>query len=105
MKTREEIEQEIQQEFVQNHEKIWERFHQKQAEAVMERDRAWTRSREEYIAKKAAALAELDDPMARLIAAARRTVGRHAALGSCGCEQCRELRDAIDYAEQRRAQG
>ncbi len=34
MKTREEIEQEIQQEFVQNHEKIWERFHQKQAEAV-----------------------------------------------------------------------
>ena len=52
-----------------------------------------------------AALAELDDPMLRLIAAARRTVGRHAALGSCGCEQCRELRDAIAYAEQRRAQG
>ena len=52
-----------------------------------------------------AELAELDDPMLRLIAAARRTVGRHAALGSCGCEQCRELRDAIDYAEQRRVQG
>jgi len=66
MKTREEIQEEIQQEFVKKHEEIWDRFHQKQAELVMERDRAWTRSREEYIAKKDAALAELDDPMLRL---------------------------------------
>lgn len=102
MKTREEIEQEIQQEFVQNHEKIWERFHQKQAEAVMERDRAWTRSREEYIAKKAAALAELDDPMLRLIAAGKRWLEQHY---DCSYEPCTALRDAIAYAEQRRAQG
>jgi hypothetical protein len=55
--------------------------------------------------KRKAALAELDDPMLRLIAAARRAVDRHAAPGACRCEQCRELRDAIDYTEQRRAQG
>lgn len=106
MKTREEIEQELQQEFVQNHEKIWERFHQKQAEAVMERDRAWTRSREEYIAKKAAALAELDDPMLRLITAAKKWHDNHwLSFGACSHSVCVDLRAAIADAEQQRAQG
>ena len=46
-----------------------------------------------------AALAELDDPMLRLIAAGKRWLEKH---GDCSCEPCIELRDAIDYAEQRR---
>ena len=49
-----------------------------------------------------AALAELDDPMARLIAAGKGWLEQH---GDCSYEPCIELRDAIDYAEQRRAQG
>ncbi|MFA7267038.1 MAG: hypothetical protein WC054_12065 [Candidatus Nanopelagicales bacterium] len=73
--------------------------------------------------RRDAALAELDDPMLRLIAAAKKV--DHGHLGSTnpaiytswhrpsaatitGCQRCQEyvdLRDAIDYAEQRRAQG
>ena len=56
-------------------------------------------------AARDAALAELDDPMARLIAAAKRARKSHNGAGECRCGQCIELRDAIDYAEQRRAQG
>ena len=52
-----------------------------------------------------AALAELDDPMLRLITAARRAVESHAAVGPCRCSRCIDLQSAIDYAEQRRAQG
>ena len=57
--------------------------------------------------KRKAALAELDDPMARLIAAGRRAVDNHIdSTGTCGwCDIYAELRDAINYAEQRRAQG
>ena len=63
-----------------------------------------------------AALAELDDPMLRLITAAKE-VARHPhgefphwpndGLSVTGCVQCAEqkaLKSAIDYAEQRRAQ-
>ena len=55
-------------------------------------------------AARDAALAELDDPMARLIAAAKRAVDSHIdSTGTCGwCDIYAELRDAIDYAEQRR---
>ena len=52
-----------------------------------------------------AALAELDDPMARLIAAGRRAMKSHNGAGECRCGQCIEILNAIDYAEQRRAQG
>ena len=55
-------------------------------------------------ATREAALAELDDPMARLIAA----VKEHLNCRECWplCISCQKaLRDAIDYAEQRRAQG
>ena len=55
-------------------------------------------------AARDAALAELDDPMARLIAAGK----EHMNCRECGplCISCQKaLRDAIDYAEQRRAQG
>ena len=53
-----------------------------------------------------AALAELDDPMLRLIAAAKKWRDNHAlAFGECSHSVCVELRNAINYAEQRRAQG
>ena len=57
-------------------------------------------------AKRDAALAELDDPMARLIAAAKAWHDNHwLSFGECSHSVCIELRDAIDYAEQRRTQG
>ena len=57
-------------------------------------------------AARDAALAELDDPMARLIAAAKAWHDNHwLSFGECSHSVCIELRDAIDYAEQRRAQG
>ena len=102
MKTREEIEQE----YERDSRAIWEDYWTKTRVLITNRnDNLHAAEVRRDAALADAALAELDDPMARLITAARRTVGRHAALGSCGCEQCRELRDAIDYAEQRRAQG
>ena len=102
MKTREEI----QQEYERDSRAIWEDYWTKTRVLITNRnDNLHAAEVRRDAALADAALAELDDPMLRLIAAARRTVGRHAALGSCGCEQCRELRDAIDYAEQRRARG
>ena len=99
MKTREEIEQE----------------YRKQIDAVLERHmnihQALIRDEVSELnvlaAARDAALAELDDPMARLIAAGRRAVDSHIdSTGTCGwCDIYAELRDAIDYAEQRRAQG
>ena len=56
-------------------------------------------------AARDAALAELDDPMARLIAAGRRAMKSHNGARECRCGQCIEILNAIDYAEQRRAQG
>ena len=109
MKTREEIEQE----------------YRKQIDAVLERHmnihQALIRDEVSELnvlaAARDAALAELDDPMARLIAAAKK-VSRHGHgqfphypnldLPVTGCPSCTEqiaLQSAIDYAEQRRAQG
>ena len=51
--------------------------------------------------KRAAALAELDNPTARLIAAGKGWLEQHY---DCSYEPCTALRDAIDYAEQRRTQ-
>ena len=46
------------------------------------------------------------DPMARLIAAAKKWHDNHClSFGACSNSVCVDLRDAIDYAEQRRAQG
>ena len=86
MKTREEI----QLEYQNNAENLFVEYGDRIRELAKIRD---------------AALAELDDPMLRLITAARRAVESHAAAGPCRCSRCIELRDAIDYAEQRRAQG
>jgi len=57
-----------------------------------------------------AALAELDDPMARLIAAAKKALpwlspDAKPRYARERYEALRDLRDTIDYAEQRRAQG
>ena len=57
-----------------------------------------------------AALAELDDPMARLIAAAKKALpwlspDAKPRYARERYEALRDLRDAIDYAEQRRVQG
>ena len=85
IRTKEEIEQEYQN----NVENLFIEYGDKIREAAKIRD---------------AALAELDDPMARLIAAGRRAVDRHAAHKACRCIQCLELRDAIEFAEQRKVQ-
>ena len=98
MKTREEIEQE----------------YRKQIDAVLERHmnihQALIRDEVSELnvlaAARDAALAELDDPMARLIAAAKAWHDNHwLSFGECSHSVCVELRDAIAYAEQRRAQG
>ena len=88
MKTREEIENEY-------------------VEAVRRDYKIYLDAYDAHGRKRAAALAELDNPTARLIEAARRTVDSHIdSTGTCGwCDIYAELRDAIDYAEQRRAQG
>jgi hypothetical protein len=95
VKTREEIEQGYQN----NVEILYIEFGDKLREVAAARD---------------AALAELDDPMARLFAAAKAHVEgilrEHVNCYPSGapCPVVREianLRDAIDYAEQRRAQG
>jgi len=53
--------------------------------------------------KRAAALAELDNPTARLIAAVKEHMNCRECLPLCiSCQKT--LRDAIDYAEQRRTQ-
>lgn len=54
-----------------------------------------------------AALAELDDPMARLIAAARGWRESHSThfITNTNCKACDDFQSAIDYAEQRRARG
>ena len=83
MKTREEI----QLEYQNNAENLFVEYGDRIRELAKIRD---------------AALAELDDPMARLIAAGKGWLEQH---GDCSYEPCNELRDAIDYAEQRRAQG
>ena len=87
MKTREEIEQ----------------HYKEQMNAALKR---YYKDMDAARAARAAALAELDeldDPMARLIAAGRRAMKSHNGARECRCGQCIELRDAIDYAEQRRA--
>ena len=87
MKTREEIEQE------------WE-------VAVRTADYEHTHKLRVLAERRDAALAELDDPMLRLIAAAKKWRDNHAlAFGECSHSVCVELRNAINYAEQRRAQG
>jgi len=60
--------------------------------------------------RRDAALAELDDPMLRLIAAAKKALpwlspDAKPRYARERYEALRDLRDTIDYAEQRRAQG
>ena len=56
-------------------------------------------------AARDAALAELDDPMARLIAAAKAWHDNHwLSFGECSHSVCVELRDAIDALETRVAE-
>jgi hypothetical protein len=109
MKTREEIEQE----YVLKDAERRERFRQERLALNAREDN----ERGLLDAARNAALAELDDPMLRLITAAKE-VARHPhgefphwpndGLSVTGCVQCAEqkaLKSAIDYAEQRRAQG
>lgn len=109
MKTREEIEKE----YIEGCRAVWAAYEPK-LDAILAAEDAELDALNE---KRKAALAELDDPMARLIAAAKK-VSRHGHgqfphypnlnLPVTGCPSCTEqiaLRDAIDYAEQRRAQG
>ena len=88
MKTREEIEQEYQN----NAENLFVEYGDRIRELAKVRD---------------AALAELDDPMARLIAAAKAWRDSHSNhfITSINCKACDDFQSAIDYAEQRRAQG
>ena len=97
MKTREEI----QQEYERDSRAIWEDYWTKTRVLITNRnDNLHTAE-----VRRDAALAELDDPMARLIAAGRRAMKSHNGARECRCGQCIEIQSAIDYAEQRRAQG
>lgn len=87
MKTREEIEQE------------WE-------VAVRTADYEHTHKLRVLAERRDAALAELDDPMLRLIAAAKKWHDNHwLSFGACSHSVCVDLRAAIADAEQRRVQG
>ena len=99
MKTREEIERE----YIEGCRAVWAAYEPK-LDAILAAEDAELDALNE---KRKAALAELDDPMARLIAAGRRAVDSHIdSTGTCGwCDIYAELRDAINYAEQRRVQG
>ena len=99
MKTREEIEQE----YERDSRAIWEDYKTKTRVLITNRnDNLHAAEVRRDAALAEAALAELDDPMLRLIAAGKRWLEKH---GDCSYEPCIELRDAIDYAEQRRVQG
>jgi len=93
VKTREEIEQE----YVLKDAERRERFRQERLALNAREDN----ERGLLDAARNAALAELDDPMARLITAGKGWLEQH---GNCSYEPCNALRDAIDYAEQRRVQ-
>ena len=102
MKTREEIEQE----YERDSRAIWEDYKTKTRVLITNRnDNLHAAEVRRDAALADAALAELDDPMARLIAAGRRAMKSHNGAGECRCGQCIEILNAIDYAEQRRAQG
>ena len=103
MKTREEI----QQEYERDSRAIWEDYWTKTRVLITNRnDNLHAAEVRRDAALADAALAELDDPMARLIAAAKAWHDNHwLSFGECSHSVCIELRDAIDYAEQRRAQG
>ena len=98
MKTREEI----QQEYERDSRAIWEDYWTKTRVLITNRnDNLHAAEVRRDAALAEAALAELDDPMALLIAAAKKALScpfLYPAMQG-------ELRDAIDYAEQRRAQG
>ena len=120
MKTREEIEKE----YIEGCRAVWAAY-EPQLNAISAAEAAELDALNE---KRKAALAELDDPVARLIAAARNVLADQIARDPEHdrlCLICRrisdpdsrmplfhnqdcsaaDLRDAIDYAEQRRVQG
>jgi len=98
MKTREEIEQE----YIEGCRAVWAAYEPK-LDAISAAEAAELDALAE---KRKAALAELEDPMARLIAAAKAWHDNHwLSFGECSHSVCVELRNAIDYAEQRRTQG
>ena len=115
MKTREEIEQE----YERDSRAIWEDYKTKTRVLITNRnDNLHAAEVRRDAALAEAALAELDDPMLRLIAAAKEMPIDHSdnhgylhfpgisPIAHCAdCTAVVELRDAIAYAEQRRAQG
>ena len=103
MKTREEIEQE----YERDSRAIWEDYKTKTRVLITNRnDNLHAAEVRRDAALAEAALAELDDPMARLITAAKKWHDNHwLSVGACSHSVCVALRDTIDYAEQRRAQG
>ncbi len=104
MKTREEIEQE----YERDSRAIWEDYKTKTSLLITNRnDNLHAAEVRRDAALAEAALAELDDPMARLIAAAKKWQESHSLhfATNRSCEACDDFQSAIDYAEQRRAQG
>ena len=99
MKTREEI----QQEYIEGCRSVWAVYGAK-LDAISAIEAAELDALNE---KRKAALAELDDPVARLIAAGKGWRESHSThfITNTNCKACDDFQSAIDYAEQRRAQG
>ena len=94
MKTREEIEQE----YIEGCRAVWAAYEPK-LDAISAAEDAELDALNE---KRKAALAELDDPVARLIAAAKAWHQNHwLSFGECSHSVCVELRGAIDALETR----
>ena len=91
MKTREEIEQE----YLDGCRAVWAVYEPK-LDAISKAEAAELDALAE---KRKAALAELDDPMLRLIAAAKKWHDNHwLSFGACSHSVCVDLRDAIREA-------
>jgi hypothetical protein len=85
-----------------------EEIEQEYVEAVRRDYKIYLEAFDAHKRRRDAALAELDDPMLRLINAAKEWRKSHTTTHfttNASCKACDDFQSAIDYAEQRRSQG